>query len=68
MLRSADDDEIDVSLLLAQLGLDSMVAVEMRAWWKQTFGSDISTLKMLSMVTLEALGKHAVEDLLALYG
>ncbi|KAG4443875.1 hypothetical protein IFR05_000641 [Cadophora sp. M221] len=59
------DDEIDVSLSLAQLGLDSMVAVEMRAWWKQTFGLDISTLEMLSMGTLEALGKQAIEGLIA---
>ena len=62
------DDKIDVSLSLAHLGLDSMVAVEMRAWWKQMFGLDISTLEMLSMGTLEALGKQAAEGLLALHG
>ncbi|KAF3480038.1 uncharacterized protein GIQ15_07014 [Arthroderma uncinatum] len=62
------DDEIDVSLSLAQLGLDSMVAVEMRAWWKQIFGLDISILEMLSMVTLEALGKQAAEGLSVLHG
>lgn len=61
------DDEIDVSLSLAQLGLDSMVAVEMRAWWKQMFGLDISALEMLSMGTLEALGKRAAEGLHALH-
>lgn len=43
------DDEVDISLSLAQLGLDSMVAVEMRAWWKQMFGLDISIMEMLSM-------------------
>jgi aryl carrier-like protein len=62
------DDEIDVSLSLAQLGLDSMVAVDVRAWWKQMFRLDISTLEMLSMGTLEALGKQAAEGLLALHG
>ncbi|KAL6890027.1 hypothetical protein GGI43DRAFT_425686 [Trichoderma evansii] len=67
VLRPADD-EIDVSLSLAALGLDSMVAVEMRAWWKQMFGLDISVLEMLSMGTLEALGKQAAEGLLALHG
>lgn len=61
------DDEIDVSMSLSQLGLDSMVAVEMRAWWKQMFGLDISTLEMLSMGTLEALGKQAAEGLMALH-
>ncbi|KAF2264422.1 ketoacyl-synt-domain-containing protein [Lojkania enalia] len=67
VLRPADD-ETDISLSLAQLGLDSMVAVEMRAWWKQMFGLYISILEMLSMVTLEALGKQAAEGLLALHG
>ncbi|KAH8693388.1 hypothetical protein GQ44DRAFT_695216 [Phaeosphaeriaceae sp. PMI808] len=61
------DDETDVSPSLVQLGLDSMVAVEMRAWWKQMFGLDISILEMLSMVTPEALGKQAAEGLLAMY-
>lgn len=67
VLRPADD-EIDVSLSLSQLGLNSMVAVEMRAWWKQMFGLDISVLEMLSMGTLEALGKQAAGGLLALHG
>lgn len=65
VLRSVDD-EIDVSLPLAQLGLDSMVAVEMQAWWKQMFGLDISVLEMLSMGTLEKLGKQAADGLLGL--
>ncbi|CAG8888844.1 unnamed protein product [Penicillium egyptiacum] len=66
VLRSLDD-EIDVSLPLAQLGLDSMVAVEMRAWWKQMFGLDISVLEILSMGTIEKLGKQAAECLLGLH-
>ena len=41
-----------------------MVAVEMRAWWKQTFEFDISVLEMLSMGDLEALGAHAASRLL----
>ncbi|KAL4997475.1 thiolase-like protein [Aspergillus recurvatus] len=65
VLRSVDD-EIDVSLPLAQLGLDSMVAVEMQAWWTQMFGLDISVLEMLSMGTLEKLRKQAADGLLGL--
>jgi aryl carrier-like protein len=61
------DAEIDVSLSLAQLGLDSMVAVEMRAWWKQVFGLDLSVLEMLSIGTLGALGKQAALSLQKLY-
>jgi aryl carrier-like protein len=66
VLRSVDD-EVDISLSLAQLGLDSMVAVEMRAWWKQMFGLDISVMEMLSMSTLEGLGKQATVGLIAMH-
>ncbi|KAL7918584.1 hypothetical protein ACQKWADRAFT_330517 [Trichoderma austrokoningii] len=67
VLRPADD-EIDASLSLAQLGLDSMVAIEVRAWWKQMFGLNISVMEMLSMGTLGALGMQASKGLLALHG
>ncbi|KAF9772089.1 hypothetical protein IL306_010202 [Fusarium sp. DS 682] len=62
------NDNIDISISLTELGLDSMIAVEMRAWWRITFGSDISVLEMLGMGTLEALGKRAAEELAILYG
>ncbi|KAL8700930.1 MAG: hypothetical protein Q9224_000732 [Gallowayella concinna] len=62
LLRSEDD--LDVTLPLAQLGLDSLVSIEMRTWWRQTFGSDISVLQLLGLGTLAGLGKHAVEQLL----
>lgn len=62
LLRS--EDELDVTLPLAQLGLDSLVSIEMRTWWRQTFGSDISVLQLLGLGTLEKLGKHAVDQLL----
>jgi aryl carrier-like protein len=57
------EEDLDISASLADLGMDSLVAIEMRAWWKQTFGFDVSVLEMLGMGTLEALGKHAAETL-----
>jgi acyl carrier protein len=57
------EEDLDISASLATLGMDSLVAIEMRTWWKQTFGFDISVLEMLGMGTLEALGKHAAETL-----
>lgn len=64
LLLKADQEEPEISLGLGDLGLDSMVAVEMRAWWKQVFGSDISVLQMMAMWTLEALGKRAADELI----
>lgn len=66
LLKSEED--LDVSTPLAALGLDSLVGVEMRSWWRQTIGFDITVLEMLGMGTLEGLGRHAAQGLLKLLG
>lgn len=50
------------------MGLDSLVAVVLGGWWKLTFGFEISTLEVLSMGTLEALGKRTADGLKGFYG
>ncbi|KAK4941986.1 Type I Iterative PKS [Elasticomyces elasticus] len=62
-----DETSIDISLSVQDLGLDSLVAIEMRTWWKHTFGFDISVLEMLGMGSLLALGEHAAQGLLEKY-
>ncbi|CAJ2508142.1 Uu.00g093280.m01.CDS01 [Anthostomella pinea] len=62
-------DELNTSVGLSDLGMDSLVGIEMRKWWKATFGFEISLLEMLGMGTLEVLGRHAAEGLCrALHG
>ncbi len=56
-------DDLQTSLGLSDLGMDSLVGIEMRKWWKTTFGFDVSLLEMLGMGTLEVLGKFAVDGL-----
>ena len=64
LLKPADNEEdIDVDVSLQDAGLDSLVAVEMRSWWKSVFPFDISVLEMLSMRTLLALGERAAQGL-----
>lgn len=58
------EEDLSTSLSLVDLGLDSLVGIELRTWWKQTFGFDISVLEILGMGTLEALGQHAAEGLM----
>ncbi|KZF21837.1 polyketide synthase [Xylona heveae TC161] len=62
-LLSKADDELNTSLGLADLGMDSLVAIEMRMWWKQTFRFDISVLEMMGKGTLEVLAKHAADGI-----
>jgi aryl carrier-like protein len=57
------EDELNTQLSLSDLGMDSLVAIEVRAWWKQTLGFDITVLEMLQMGALDALGKYAAEKL-----
>lgn len=59
-------EELNTALPLVDLGLDSLVAIELRAWWKQVFSFDVTVLEMLGMGSLEALGQHAAEGLLRL--
>lgn len=64
----AGDAEVNIAMRTADVGLDSLVAIELQAWWKLNFGFDISTLEMMSMGTLEALGKRAADGLAAVHG
>ncbi|KAF2814498.1 polyketide synthase [Mytilinidion resinicola] len=68
LLVKGDDEDVDTSLGLADLGIDSLLAIDMRMWWKQVFGFDISVLEMLGMGTLEQLGKLAASGLLKHWG
>jgi hypothetical protein len=43
--------------------MDSLVSVEMRSWWRQAFGFDITMLELLRMENLDALGRHAAEGI-----
>ncbi|RYP70869.1 hypothetical protein DL769_004844 [Monosporascus sp. CRB-8-3] len=61
------EQEPDISLGLAEVGLDSMIAVELREWWKLEFGLTISVLEMLAMGTLGALGERAAKELVSMF-
>ncbi|KAK4183707.1 lovastatin diketide synthase LovF [Podospora australis] len=61
-------DELQTSQGLSDLGMDSLVGIEVRKWWKTTFGFDVSLLEMLGMGTLEVLGGHAVNGLKKVLG
>ncbi|KAL8914311.1 MAG: hypothetical protein Q9171_001031 [Xanthocarpia ochracea] len=57
------EEDLNTSLSLSDLGMDSLVGIELRTWWKQVFGFKISVLELLGMGNLEALAQHAAEGL-----
>ncbi|KAF3063606.1 Lovastatin diketide synthase LovF [Daldinia childiae] len=57
------EDDLDISLTLSQIELDSLMAIELRRWWKQVLGLQISVLEIMATGTLEALGGVAAKGL-----
>ena len=51
-----EEGEIDIGLGLAQMGVDSLVAVELRRWIRIKMGADISVVEMVAGRTLEEVG------------
>ena len=57
------DGEIDLSSTLPAIGVDSLVAIEVRNWWKQNLGIDVSVLELMSGGSVEQLGDLAAKRL-----
>lgn len=56
-------EEVDVSVSLVEIGLDSLMSVEMSRLWTKMFGLTISVLEIMSLGALENFGKHAAQGL-----
>lgn len=61
------DEAIDLSLSLSAVGVDSLVAIEIRNWWKQNLGTDVSVLELLGGGSIEQLGMMAAQRLKTKY-
>ncbi|KAH1426141.1 hypothetical protein KXW31_006867 [Aspergillus fumigatus] len=55
-------EEPNTSWPLLDLGLDSLVALELRAWIKQVFSFDLPMLEMMSIGSLDILGQYAANE------
>ena len=60
-------EELDVNCSLTAMGIDSLLAIEIRNWWRQTLGVEVTTLEILGSENVYGLGKIAVEGLTAKY-
>ena len=64
----SSDDELDPKRTLADMGVDSLVSIEIRNWWRRTLGLEISVLEIMNAGSVERLGSVAVEGLKAKFG
>ncbi|KAI1374459.1 hypothetical protein F4677DRAFT_461487 [Hypoxylon crocopeplum] len=58
------DEEVDLGLTLAQMGLDSLMAIELRRWFKGAFGLALSVLEIVGSGTLAQLAELVAAKLL----
>ncbi|KAJ4255263.1 hypothetical protein NW757_004776 [Fusarium falciforme] len=61
-------EELDVKQPLSAVGLDSLVAIELRNWSRQRLGVELSVLEILGAASIEKLGEAAAEGLLVKLG
>ncbi|OTA83804.1 hypothetical protein M434DRAFT_400620 [Hypoxylon sp. CO27-5] len=57
------DEEVDTSMTLAQMGLDSLMAIELRRWFKGAFGLTLSALEIIGTGTLVQLAELVANKL-----
>lgn len=62
------EEDLDITQSLGSMGIDSLVGIEIRNWWRRTLGVDISVLEIMNQGTVERLGKYAVASLKEKYG
>jgi aryl carrier-like protein len=67
-LMSRDVKELDLSLNLTQLGVDSLVAIEIRNWWRRTLGVNVSMLEFMNAGSITNLGKLAAKTIKDFHG
>jgi aryl carrier-like protein len=62
------EEELDISATLTAVGVDSLTAIEIRNWWRQNLGIEITVLEMLHRVSIKQLGELAAQRLKEKYG
>ena len=55
------EDEVDIKMSLTAIGLDSLMGIELRQWWRDVFRVEINLLQVSNASTLQGLGKLAVD-------
>lgn len=62
-LMKGDGEEMDLSMTLAQGGVDSLVAIEVRNWWKQNLSVEVTVLELMNGGSIMQLGELAAQRL-----
>ena len=66
-LMSRPVEELDTAMSLSALGVDSLVAIEIRNWWKHTLGVNTSVLEIMGSSSIANLGQLAADGVKKLH-
>jgi len=59
-----DDEELNESSDMSDLAIDSLMAIELQNWWRQSMGTQVSVIELTQGTSAVALGKVARDRLL----
>lgn len=57
------DEDVLASVSLESLGIDSLVTIEVRNWWRRTFGSQINSMQLINAGNFLQLAALAITQL-----
>ena len=63
LMRGEDEEPLDLGMTLLAAGVDSLVAIELRNWWKQNLGAEVSVLELMDGGSILRLGELAAKRL-----
>ncbi len=66
MLKEAES--VDMEMGLSAMGVDSLMAIELRKWWKRAFGLEMSILEIMGLDTIGELSRVTAQRLKAKLG
>lgn len=59
LLIFSDSSDLNLKLGLAELGVDSLIAIELQTWWIQNFATNVTILELTKSASVMDLGKLA---------
>lgn len=62
-LMLKDAEGMDTVMSLGAIGVDSLMAIELRRWWKRAFGLEISVLEIMGLGSIKDLSKVTAQRL-----
>lgn len=54
-------EAVEVGKTMADYGMDSLMAVELRSWMRKGFGADVTAFDMMGGKSIKAVGEMVVE-------